>query len=117
MNTANSLFCTLLFLLLICFNELKPEDFMKELMEHRQQHNGYDKFDEGEGDSIDDDDDDEYDDDDDGEDDEDGRMQYKIQFQRTSMNVNVSGNGGGNPPASSAPGTTPGSNSFLAMVK
>lgn len=107
----------ILCLLLICFNELKPEDLMKELMEHRQQHNGYDKFDEGEGDSMDDEDDDEYDDDDDGEDDEDGKMQYKIQFQRPNMNVNVSGTGGGNPSTSTAPGTTPGSNSFLAMVK
>ncbi|KAJ4734201.1 Trihelix transcription factor GT-2 [Rhynchospora pubera] len=94
----------------------KPEDIMKELMEQRQRHNGYDKFDEGEADSMDDEDD-EYDDDDDGEDDEDGKMQYKIQFQRPNMNVNVSGTGGGNPPTSTAPGTTPGSNSFLAMVK
>jgi hypothetical protein len=93
----------------------KPEDIMKELMEHQQRHNGYDKFDEGEGDSMDDDD--EYDDDDDDDDDENGKMQYKIQFQRQNMNVNVSGTGGGNPPTSTPPGTTPGSNSFLAMVK
>ncbi|KAJ3682155.1 hypothetical protein LUZ60_014728 [Juncus effusus] len=104
------------------YGELKkPEDIMKDLMERRRQqennNNNYEKFDEGDEDSMEDEDVDEFDDDEDEEEEGDDRSsnQYKIQFQRP--NVNVSGTGGTNQPTSSAPGATPGGNSFLAMVQ
>ncbi|KAK1261717.1 Trihelix transcription factor GT-2 [Acorus gramineus] len=87
----------------------KPEDIMKELMEHHQnqQHQiGMDDYDSDNIDGEDDEDDDE---------DENDKMAYQIQFQtRPPANANnAPSNGGGNVAAQ----TTTTAGSFLAMVQ
>ncbi|KAK1303097.1 Trihelix transcription factor GT-2 [Acorus calamus] len=83
----------------------KPEDIMKELIEHHQNQQNQAGMDAYESDNID------GEDDEDDEDEENGKMAYKIQFQRPPSAA--PSNGGGNVAVTKT--TTPGS--FLAMVQ
>ncbi|GMY30703.1 trihelix transcription factor GTL1 isoform X1 [Fagus crenata] len=90
----------------------KPEDIVKELMEHQRQQqlivDDYDKIEEAESDNIDQEEEEEEEEDEDIEDEdeelkEERKMSYKIEFQRQNAG---SSNGGGN-----------GAASFLALVQ